>query len=56
MHNHSQGAFLYTIEYMKYLSIYLKGMWKVIWYTGKYLEEPHDPQDVVQEINDRSYV
>ena len=33
MQNHSQGAFLYTIKYVKYLSIYLKGMWKVIQYT-----------------------
>ena len=39
MHNHSQGAFLYTIEYMKYLSIYLKGMWKAIQYTDDNVDE-----------------
>ena len=33
MHNYSQGAFQYTIEYMKNLSIYLKGTWKAIQYT-----------------------
>ena len=56
MHNRSQGAFLYTIEYVKYLSTYLKGTWKVVRYTNKCMEEPHDPWDAVQEINENSYV
>ena len=34
MHNRTQEAFRYTIEYVKYLSIYLKGMWKIILYTS----------------------
>ena len=40
MHNRTKGAFLYIVKYMKYLYIYLKGMWKVIWYTNVYVEEP----------------
>ena len=55
MHNHSKGAFQYTIEYMKYLSIYLKGTWNVIHYTNVYVEEPHSPMDVVQAYNDKYY-
>ena len=54
MHNRSQGAFLYTIEYLKYLSIYLKGMWKVIRYTdGTW--EPRESRDAMQMSNDSSY-
>ena len=56
MHNCSKGAFLYTTKYMKYLSIYLKDIWKVVRYTNKYVEEPHDPQDAMKEINDNSYI
>ena len=56
MHNRSKGAFLYNVEYVKYLSIYLKGMWKVVRYTNEYVEEPQNPWDVVQEINDNSYI
>ena len=56
MHNRLKGAFRYTIEYMKNLSIYLKGTWKVILYIGWYMEELHDPQDKVKERNDNSYV
>ena len=55
MHNRSQGAFRYTIEYVKYLSIYLKGMWKVVWYTNVYMDQRHSPQDAVKENNDISY-
>ena len=29
-----KGAFWYTSEYVKYLSIYLKGTRKVVWYTS----------------------
>ena len=55
MQNRSKGAFLYTIEYEKYLLIYLKGTWKSIQYTGWYVQEPH-PWDVVQPKNKNSYV
>ena len=55
MHNRMKGAFLYTVEYMKYLSIYLKGMWKVVQYTNVYVEEPHSPWYAVQANNDKSY-
>ena len=55
MHNHTKGAFLHTIKYMKYLSIYLKGMWKAIRYTNLYMEELHSFWDVVQANNDEYY-
>ena len=55
MQNHMKWAFLYTVDYVKYLSIYLKGTWKVIQYTNVYVEEPHSPRDAVQEYNDNSY-
>ena len=55
MYNHMKSAFIYIIEYMEYLSIYHKSMWKVIQYTNEYVEEPHSPQAAVQELNDKSY-
>ena len=56
MHNRSKETFWYTIDYVKNFSIYLKGTWKVVRYTDWYVEEPHDPQDVVHAKNDNSYV
>ena len=56
MHNRSKGAFRYIIEYVNNFSIYLEGMWKSIRYTNWYVEESHDPWDVVKENNDSSYV
>ena len=56
MHNYTKGTLWYTIDYVKYLSIYLKGTWKDVLYTNKYMEEPLDPQDVVQETHDNSYI
>ena len=55
MHNRMKGAFLYTIEYVKYLSIYQKVTWKDVWYTNEYMEELHSPRDAVQEYKDNSY-
>ena len=56
MHNRSKGAFRYIIEYVNNFSIYLEGMWKSIRYTNWYVEESHDPWDVVKENNYSSYV
>ena len=38
MHNHTKGASLYIVEYMKYLSIYHKSMWKAIRYMSEYID------------------
>ena len=37
-------ALWYTIEYMKYLFIYIKGMWKVILYTDSMCRNHTDPK------------
>ena len=55
MHNRTKGAFWYTIKYVKYLSIYHKGMWNTIQYTNVYVEEPYSPRDVVHEYTDNPY-
>ena len=55
MHHRTQGAFLYRIEYLKYISIYLKGTWKVRSIYWLYVEEPRESRYVVQTNNENSY-